>query len=101
MSYRHFLLFGAAAIAMAQTPAKKTIASARPAAAKSWTAPRTSDGQPDLQGIWSSESLTPFERPKEFEGKVTGDEARETQGKTEQSKADLKQAGEKVKDAFR
>src|SRR5262249_23455742 len=25
--------------------------------------------QPDLQGIWSSASLTPFERPNEFAGK--------------------------------
>jgi len=39
-------------------------------------------------------------KAKEFEGKVTGDEAREAQGKGEQSKANLKQAGEKVKDAF-
>jgi hypothetical protein len=69
MSHRFLVLLGAAAVVMGQTPAKKTIASARPAAAKSWTSPRTPDGQPDLQGIWSSESLTPFERPKELAGK--------------------------------
>lgn len=40
-------------------------------------------------------------KAKEFEGKVTGDEAREAQGKGEQAKSDLKQAGEKVKDAFK
>ena len=40
-------------------------------------------------------------KAKELEGKATGDEAREAQGKGEQSKADLKQAGEKVKDAFK
>jgi hypothetical protein len=34
------------------------------AAAKSWTQPRTPDGQPDLQGIWSSVSSVPLERPK-------------------------------------
>jgi uncharacterized protein YjbJ (UPF0337 family) len=39
-------------------------------------------------------------KAKEFEGKATGDETREAQGKGEQSVADLKQAGEKVKDAF-
>jgi hypothetical protein len=35
-------------------------------AAKPWIVPRTVDGQPDLHGIWSNASLTPFERPKEF-----------------------------------
>jgi hypothetical protein len=27
------------------------------------TAPRTPDGQPDLQGLWDSRSATPLERP--------------------------------------
>ncbi|MGH3026435.1 MAG: CsbD family protein [Gaiellaceae bacterium] len=40
-------------------------------------------------------------KAKEAEGKLTGDRAREAQGKGEQSKADLKNAGEKVKDAFK
>jgi uncharacterized protein YjbJ (UPF0337 family) len=31
---------------------------------------------------------------------VTGDQARKTQGKGEQTTANLKQTGEKVKDAF-
>jgi len=38
---------------------------------------------------------------KEKVGSVTGDEALERQGERDQSKANLKQAGEKVKDAFR
>jgi hypothetical protein len=32
--------------------------------AKSWKGPRTADGTPDLQGIWSNSTLTPLERPK-------------------------------------
>jgi hypothetical protein len=32
-------------------------------AASTWTAPRTPDGQPDLQGIWTNATITPFERP--------------------------------------
>jgi hypothetical protein len=35
---------------------------------KTWTVPRMPDGQPDLQGIWNSSILTPFERPKEVTG---------------------------------
>src|SRR2546427_896415 len=32
--------------------------------AKIWSAPRTPDGQPDLQGIWTNATYTPLERPK-------------------------------------
>src|SRR5271157_2511452 len=41
--------------------------------------PRTPDGHPDLQGIWVNESATPFERPKELEGRqlLTDDEVAE------------------------
>ncbi len=38
---------------------------------------------------------------KEAWGDATDDEELEAEGKVDQSKADLKQAGEKVKDAFR
>ena len=36
---------------------------------KSWIAPRTADGQPDLQGVWTNSTLTPLERPAELAGK--------------------------------
>jgi hypothetical protein len=31
-----------------------------------WKIPRTADGHPDLQGIWTNATITPFERPAEF-----------------------------------
>jgi uncharacterized protein YjbJ (UPF0337 family) len=38
---------------------------------------------------------------KEGVGQATDDEELEAQGRADQAKADIKQAGEKVKDAFR
>jgi uncharacterized protein YjbJ (UPF0337 family) len=37
---------------------------------------------------------------KEHAGKATGNKKMEREGKTDQTKSNLKQAGEKVKDAF-
>ena len=50
----------------AQTSA--TGASAKPPA-NAYKAPRTPDGQPDLQGVWANNDATPFERPTELAGR--------------------------------
>lgn len=36
---------------------------------KTWTAPRTADGHPNLQGIWTMATFTPLERPANLVGK--------------------------------
>jgi hypothetical protein len=46
-----------------------------PGKSKTWTVPRTSDGKPDLQGVWNSATLTPLERPKQYAGKAVLTEA--------------------------
>ena len=38
-------------------------------ASKSGTVTRIANGQPDLEGVWSSSTLTPLERPTELAGK--------------------------------
>jgi len=58
--------------------------------AKQWTAPRTVDGQPDLQGVWTNATITPFERPAQLAGKafLTEQEAAEIEKQSAKSKVD-------------
>jgi hypothetical protein len=85
---KHQWLMGAAAViavamlSSASLPGQvATAAGAAKAAVKPWTLPRTPDGHPDLQGIWSIATLTPLERPKEFADKpvLTEEEAAEVE----------------------
>jgi hypothetical protein len=50
-------VFVASVSSLAQSP--------RPAAG-TWTAPRTPDGHPDLQGIWTTHTFTPLQRPARY-----------------------------------
>jgi hypothetical protein len=80
MSHRLFASTAAAVSAVmvlfAQTPASgqagpaATKAATTPAdSKKGWTQPHTPDGYPDVQGIWTNNTLTPLERPKELGSK--------------------------------
>jgi hypothetical protein len=46
-----------------------SLATSAAAQTKPWTPPRTPDGQPDLQGIWTNSTLTQLERPADFAAK--------------------------------
>ena len=51
------------------------------AAQQGWETPRTPDGQPDLQGVWTNSSQTPLVRPEEFgaKGFLTEEEAQDVE----------------------
>jgi len=69
------------AAAQAQKAAAATVTKAA-APAKPWTAPKTPDGQPDLQGYWTNNSYTPLERPNGVTKEVyTPEELREAEKK--------------------
>jgi hypothetical protein len=74
MGYRLVALFLLMVIVIAPAAAQR----------KTWTPARTPDGQPDLQGIWTNPTITPFERPAEFADKafLTEQEARDLEKRT-------------------
>ena len=67
MSHRHLAAF-VTVVALAATPfvavAGQTEAQEAAGAEAAWTMPRLPDGQPDLQGYWTTQTFTPLERPE-------------------------------------
>ena len=57
--------------------------------AQSWTPPGTPDGRPDLQGIWTNPTITPFERPASLAEKryLTAEEAAALEKRTLEQRA--------------
>lgn len=70
MTYRTLIRLGVVALAAVATVAAQN-KSAASAVSSSSKIPRTKDGHPVLDGIWSNATRTPLERPAEFAGKAT------------------------------
>ena len=60
------------------------------------TSPRTPGGHPDLEGLWSNETLTPLERPRDLAGKqfFTAEEAAAYEKRIVQNRIDDPNDGE-------
>src|SRR6266478_5356646 len=57
---------------------------------KGYVPPRAADGKPDLQGIWTNPTITPFERPAELRDKevLTENEVAELEARAAQTNVD-------------
>jgi hypothetical protein len=60
------------------------------APAKGFKVTRTADGQPDLQGYWTNETLTPLERPKELGSKEFYTDAEMAENQRKERERDAK-----------
>jgi hypothetical protein len=69
MNYRSLLF--ACVLALTFTAFMPAQTSAKQAKSKSWAVPRTPDGKPDLQGVWTNATITPLERPRDLANKPT------------------------------
>ena len=73
MLYRITPLLGFLAMAAAVPALGQTGDGSKAASRQTGTKaiPRTTDGHPDLQGVWTNATITPMERPAELAGKPT------------------------------
>src|SRR5882724_9649941 len=84
MTLRSLMKSGAVSLlAVASLSAQNAAAPA--ANPKAGAVPRAADGHPDLTGIWSNATRTPFERPDSFAGKATLSDAEARAWETRES----------------
>ena len=81
--------FAAAVVAVASLLPAPVMSQAPTTAVDTWTPPRTLWGHPDLQGIWTNETITPFERSSELQDKpfLSEEEASELEQQTARQNA--------------
>ena len=67
--YNDSMLFRSCCVVVGVIVAMPLIVFAQNDADREWLVPRTPEGVPDLQGIWTSQTYTPLQRPEIFEGR--------------------------------
>jgi hypothetical protein len=92
-----FLAFAGALIVMTVGVSQQFTSGQRQASPATWNAPLTPWGDPDLEGIWDSKTITPLQRPDRFAGRefLTDEEvaaiekeAKEHPGEAERAEAE-------------
>ena len=80
MVVRHRPAFGVLVVAIglaagAVAVGAQAVATRATPAPRAWVLARTPDGHPDFQGVWANNTVTPLQRPKQWEGKTRLTEA--------------------------
>ncbi len=67
--YTRSVVIGVCIVVIGVLVAMPVVVSAQNNQERDWVTPRTPEGVPDLQGIWTSQTFTPLQRPEMFEGR--------------------------------
>ena len=71
MTRRHFTLLTSIGLACMALSSNAQGPGASASAGRPYTAPRNAFGQPDLEGVWTNDSITPLQRPAAWANKTS------------------------------